>query len=115
MTKNKYGFKTVKRDADVGDRILITSCADAEVYNEGAVFTVTEVDVISKGDVRVGEYIGSKDWYIDSMEYEVIVESDNECGTVVLTLTDGTRIEGTPEQVHDLVRRLEGDNDGKLR
>lgn len=65
-------YKTVKRPAKVGERILITAAqpGSSQSYDTGEIFTVTVEDRPCKGDVRVAEQ-GS---FIDYCEYEVIVE-----------------------------------------
>lgn len=65
-------YKTVKRHAKVGERILITDAApvDGQSQKIGDVLTVTKAGVINKGDVHVE----GQPSFIDYLEYEVIVE-----------------------------------------
>lgn len=75
MTK----FKTEKRPAKVGERILITDATpiySGDYYENGDVLTVTQADVSDEGDVRTSE----TKTYIDYFEYEVITVETNEIG-----------------------------------
>lgn len=68
MTKANAKYKTVKREANVGERILITRAVVSEkVYANGDVNTVTYV---YDGDVYVKEHTRP----VLSFEYEVIIE-----------------------------------------
>lgn len=86
-------FKTVKRHAEVGERILIVDASEQklkEPYENGYVMTVTE-EVMFAGDVKCGVY-----GYIDDYEYEVIIEEDEtiEHEGLVLRKVDRKRRKG---------------------
>lgn len=91
-------YKTVKRHAKVGERILITEAAPihGQSYDEGAVFTVTKVGVRGRGDV----YVKGQTKFIDYLEYEVIVESD--------TKPEPEKAPVPPLKVGDTVEVLDG-------
>lgn len=67
--------KTVKRYAEVGERILVVKADMAEgKYKNGDILTVSEIDVYGmEGSVQVSEH----DRHLYSYEYEVIVETED--------------------------------------
>ena len=90
-------YRTEKRKARKGERILITYAGpiNEQDYAEGDVFTVTETDVISRGDVHVS----GLETYIDYYEYEVIVEK-------TATTTLETRVTELEAEVEALKAQL---------
>lgn len=65
-------YKTEKRHAKVGERILITNdmSLNDQTYALGDVLTVTKANVCSRGDV----YVEGQPSFVDNSEYEGIVE-----------------------------------------
>lgn len=75
ISVDKPEFKTEKRAAEIGDRILITNPEDDSAGAEGEVFTVT--DVGSMGSVDVKEIMVNANHYaFVENEYEVITEPE---------------------------------------
>ncbi|WP_181349433.1 hypothetical protein [Thalassobacillus sp. CUG 92003] len=69
-------YKTEKRPAKVGERILITKAdrIDGQTHEDGDVLTVTETHACARNDVHVAE----QPEFIDFKEYEVIVGKDRQ-------------------------------------
>ncbi|WP_141431948.1 hypothetical protein [Bacillus sp. 03113] len=69
---NETGYRTEKRHAKVGERILITKAEPLwdQAYKNGDILTVVEANAVAKGDV----YVKEQSDFIDYSEYEVITE-----------------------------------------
>lgn len=100
LKRKNARYKTEKRKANVGERILITNAApiNEQDYEEGTVFTVTEIDVISRGDVHVQEVAS----YIDILEYEVIVDEPTPANEKFVL----TRLFNAEAEIDELKRQV---------
>ena len=96
MTKANTKYKTVKRNANVGERILITKATETRgMYKNDDILTVSEVNVWGEtGTVRVREH-GRP---IYGLEYEVIIEESP---------SDSERITALETQVAELQAELQ--------
>lgn len=105
-------YKTEKRAAKVGERILITNASTtAGYYDNGEVLEVTGTGVFGRVEDVMVQGIGI---YIGGKEYEVIIEEDDgvvEQSTIKLTTPGGTIIEGTAEELAKLQQLTGGESE----
>ncbi|AXN39806.1 hypothetical protein [Peribacillus butanolivorans] len=93
------GMKTIKRKANVGERILITNKVSYEDrYENGSILLVT-------GEKGNGIY--TNEWLILHKEYEVIIEGANEMGVIEQMQAELARTQGELAELKSKVAALE--------